>query len=104
MTPTDLLTELSCRGVMLEAKGNRLRYRAPQGILTPELRQALAEHKTSILRLLSAPPADVLSAAPCARCGSRERWQWLDGRLPCRVCLVLDLAPMTLMLGTKEEG
>lgn len=97
MSPQDLVAELSQRGVMLEASGDRLRYRASQGVLTPALRHALVEHKTSMLRLLSAPPADVLSDESCDVCGRRERWLWLDGRLLCRICLVLDLAPMTLV-------
>jgi hypothetical protein len=47
-------------------------------------------------QLSAAPPADVMSEEPCALCGSHERWRWLDGRLLCRVCLVLDLASLTL--------
>ena len=47
-------------------------------------------------QLHGAPPADVLSAEPCPVCGSRERWQWLDERVLCRVCLILDLAPWTI--------
>jgi hypothetical protein len=45
---------------------------------------------------LTAPPADTLNDEPCPICGSRERWQWLDGREVCRPCLIMELAPMTL--------
>ena len=95
-----MVAELSQRGVMVEASGDCLQYRAPKGVLTPALRHALVEHKTSMLRLLSAPPADVLGDEPCDVCASQERWRWLDGRELCRVCLILGLMPMSLLSGT----
>ena len=49
MTADETLAELHRRGVILEPNGDRLRYRAPQGALTPELREAMAEHKGEIL-------------------------------------------------------
>ena len=54
------------------------------------------------VRLSSAPPADLMSHDPCAICGSHERWIWLDGRLLCRVCVVLDLMPMSLLSCVNE--
>jgi hypothetical protein len=50
-------------------------------------------------QLRAAVPADFLSEELCQTCGSRERWEWLDGRALCRVCLILDLAPLTLRRG-----
>lgn len=50
-----MLWQLSERGVKLwadESDGDRLRIRAPQGILTPELQQAISEQKSAILSLL----------------------------------------------------
>ena len=66
----------------------------------------LLTHNRALARLLTAPPADFLSAEPCPLCSSRERWTWLDGRALCRVCLVLDLAPLTLRRGVRgiDEG
>jgi hypothetical protein len=55
----------------------------------------------SLRQLLTALPLDLLNKDPCLVCGSGERWQWLDGRLLCRVCLVLDLAPLALRRGDK---
>jgi amino acid adenylation domain-containing protein len=53
MNIIELLTELRERDVQLRAVGDdRLQMRAPQGVVTPELRAALATHKTEILRLL----------------------------------------------------
>jgi hypothetical protein len=61
MTPTDLLNELTRRGVIFELKGERLRYKAPMGVLTPELKRALAAQKTMLVQLLAAD-----AAAPAA--------------------------------------
>jgi hypothetical protein len=51
MTLSETLDELSHRGVVLEASGDRLRYRAPVGALTPELRDALVMYKGRIARV-----------------------------------------------------
>jgi TubC N-terminal docking domain/Zinc-binding domain of primase-helicase len=99
MSVTDLLNELMWRGVVLTAYGDRLHVDAPKGTLTAELRRAMVQHKTELLKLLrtslgpepfhrDAPPADCLSDSPCAVCGSHDRWRWLDGRLICRACLI----------------
>ncbi len=50
--------ELRARDVVLAPVGDRLHYDAPKGALTPELRQALAEHKAELLAELAAEEAD----------------------------------------------
>ncbi len=61
MTPTALLDRLRALGVEVRAEGDKLRYRAPAGVLTPDLRQAIREHKAALLELLRpatpSPPA-----------------------------------------------
>ena len=52
MTLSELLAELSERGVNLWAEGDQLRIRAPKEALTPELRNSLAESKAELLLLL----------------------------------------------------
>ena len=52
MTSSETLAELDRRGVVLEPNGDRLRYRAPQGALTPELREAITENKAEIISTL----------------------------------------------------
>ena len=47
-----LLNTLSHRGVKLAANGDSLAVDAPKGVLTPELRDSLIEHKAKILELL----------------------------------------------------
>jgi len=97
MTPVELLATLTQAGVSLCPDGDTLRYQAPVGVLSDELKAALKAHQPELLKLLTAPEADHLSETPCSLCGSRERWRWIDGRPLCRVCLVLDLAPLTLV-------
>lgn len=57
MTPAELLDEASHRGVRLFVVGSELRFRAPRGALTPELKAALVEHKSALLELLGRPAA-----------------------------------------------
>ena len=52
MTSSETLAELDRRGVVLEPNGDKLRYRAPQGALTSELREAMEENKAEILSTL----------------------------------------------------
>lgn len=67
MTALALLAELRRRGVVLEASGDRLRYRAPSGALTAELRAALAAHKDALLEVLrETSPAPAESPRPPA--------------------------------------
>jgi hypothetical protein len=52
LTATALLESLRSLGVRLSASGDRLRFRAPVGVLTPELRAALVEEKPALLAAL----------------------------------------------------
>lgn len=62
MTARELLSELQARGVKLTPTSQGLRYRAPRGVLTPELKEALAHNKEEIIGFLA--------ASPCWNCGS----------------------------------
>ena len=53
MNAAKLIEELRSRGVVVEAAGDRLRVDAPKGAVTPELREALAEHKTEVMALIT---------------------------------------------------
>ena len=55
MTAVELLTTCRQAGIRLEAAGDRLRYEAPPGTLTPELRDTLAQYKAELLSLLAVP-------------------------------------------------
>ena len=66
MTAAELLADLHRRGVHLEAVSGRLRYAAPRGALTADLRAAVADARDELLRLLT-PPA---TARACPDCGA----------------------------------
>jgi hypothetical protein len=72
-------------GVRLSARGDRLHFQAPKGVLTPEIKAALVCHKPALQAMLASPP----EAAPepelpgCIRpelimgsCGWRECLGW----------------------------
>jgi hypothetical protein len=99
---TEILAQCQDLGVILTLGAHGALRVSPPGVLPSQIKEDLKAHKAHILKLLSAPPADALSDDPCGTCGSHERWQWLDGRLLCRPCLVLDLRPMGLRSSVKE--
>ena len=53
MNPATLLADLRHRGIELTAEGDRLRYRAPRGVLSPELIADLRSHKRELLAELT---------------------------------------------------
>ena len=50
----DLLAELKSLGVEVTPNGDKLKVKAPVGIITPTLRDRLTEAKPELLRLLAA--------------------------------------------------
>jgi hypothetical protein len=54
MTLSALLSTLHAAGVALTLDAGALRYRAPKGVMTPDLLQQLAEYKAALLDLLEA--------------------------------------------------
>nr|BFE59214.1 non-ribosomal peptide synthetase [Dactylosporangium thailandense] len=62
MSPTDLIADLERLGVRLWAEDGRLRYRAPQGVLTEDRRALLRAHRSELLRTLSTVDGDGAAA------------------------------------------
>jgi ribosomal protein L40E len=58
-----LIADLRARGIEMEPKGEKLRLRADEGVLTPELKALVFEHKAEIMAALGAPC--------CPACGRR---------------------------------
>jgi hypothetical protein len=56
MTPTALLAELRERGVELAVDGDKIRYRAPRGVLTADLKEAMRACKPDLLAALAQEP------------------------------------------------
>lgn len=52
MTFAALLERLVAAGIILQAAGDRIRYSAPKGAMTPELADAVKEHRAELLMLL----------------------------------------------------
>jgi len=62
MSAAELLTDLQQRGVTITAEGDRLKIKAPRGILTQELRERLAKSKPDIIAALTMPSRPELDA------------------------------------------
>ena len=56
MNAQALIEELAERDIHLSVSDSRLRYRAPRGALTPELRAELKAHKSGIMAALAGAP------------------------------------------------
>ncbi|NKZ06460.1 non-ribosomal peptide synthetase [Actinomadura latina] len=67
MTAGQLIAELAREGVHLWEEAGRLRFRAPQGVLTDERRALLAARRDELLEHLSRPAAPDLTPDPAAR-------------------------------------
>ncbi|MDH3604574.1 MAG: condensation domain-containing protein, partial [Candidatus Tectomicrobia bacterium] len=70
-TVEQLVLELHAKGVKFWLEGDRLRFRAPEGVLTPELRAEMAEHRSGILALLNQTvhPVELQPIQPAPRDG-----------------------------------
>ena len=69
MTVETLLQTLAGRQVSLWLEGDRLRYRAPQAALTPELLSQMKQHKSALVQRLSSQ----LAPYPLSH-GQRALW------------------------------
>jgi len=70
----DLLRTLADRAVELYLDGDRLRFRAPEGALTPELRDEIAAPRPAIIEHLRTGT----NATTTARCGRCDWRNWRD--------------------------
>jgi TubC N-terminal docking domain len=92
VTTDELLAQLNARGVALYLEGDLLRYRAPEGALTGELRGAIANNRITVInRLRTTMMSSEL--APSQRCMICDQRNWLDEpskdgsiRTICRIC------------------
>ncbi len=112
MRTTELLSELGGKGIKVWAEGDRLRYRAPKGILTPDLRQELVNRKGEILTLLhqadsvsgptSVPLQPVSRDRPLLVSFAQQRLWFLDQLEPDQSAFNLNMA--FKMTGGLEMG
>lgn len=64
MTAAEVIARARALGIVLEQTGSRLRYKARPGVMTLELKQALLDRKTAILKQLEQPLAVTGPAIP----------------------------------------
>jgi TubC N-terminal docking domain len=64
MMAHDLIAECRTRGISLEVIGERLRCRGPVGVLTPELKQALAAQKAALVQILTGEAPTLAAPKP----------------------------------------
>ncbi|MGH8571217.1 MAG: condensation domain-containing protein, partial [Gammaproteobacteria bacterium] len=79
------LAEVRGIGVKLWVEGGRLKLRAPEGVLTPELTDALRERKAEILALLRPQPAYAIPPVPAAESyelSAAQRRLWVLAQFP----------------------
>lgn len=81
MSPQDLLTTLRSSGVEITVVEDRLRIEAPHGVVTPEIRQALAEHKPELLAELTGQTLPEEAQWPSECRESEQRFGGLHARL-----------------------
>ena len=83
MTALDVLQQLDDLGVLLTSFPERsARSRAPKGVLTPAMVDAMHQHKPGLHALVEArvmrdhsqPAAPLTPHYPCVVCGSTDRW------------------------------
>ena len=111
MTQTALLSNTAAAGIHLFVESGRLRFEAPPGALTPELRSALSLHRDEIIHdLQSLPtacgvdgaPEDCFfdpPTAPCPECGTLAFWTNVLGEARCQRC-----SPPTAALRLLERS
>lgn len=73
MTAMDCIARLTANGVRLWLDGERLRYSAPRGALTRELREAVTANRAAIIRQLQDEPPSIVIPEPLASFNAIER-------------------------------
>lgn len=68
MSAAQVLEQARAVGIVLTASGGRLRYEAPVGSLSPELRHALAANKAAILDILETERLAARRLVKCCDC------------------------------------
>jgi hypothetical protein len=86
MSALGLLHQLhDLRITLVPAPDGTLHCRAPQGLLTPALVDAMRQHKAALLGLLAAPSPRIPDTDGIGNTDSTLMY-WFDTTSPCRVC------------------
>ena len=93
MTPIEILSITKRRGIVLEAEGGLIKYKAPVGTMTPDLIETIRVHKPSILALLNSDRVHFKCLG--VEC-NHVRYQDISGS-PWLWCSSIDKAVVNLM-------
>jgi protein arginine N-methyltransferase 1 len=74
MTTVEFLTSLKSSGIKIWIEDGQLRYRAPKGVITSDLKQELMERKTEIITFLEQVKTDVIPQQECEKPSQIELW------------------------------
>ena len=81
-TVTDLMTDLRERGVKLWVEGEKLRFKAPEKAMTPDLMGRLRRHKQDLLDFLAQASGNVRAPIRTApRLGARRPLSFAQQRM-----------------------
>ncbi|HEY0737985.1 MAG TPA: amino acid adenylation domain-containing protein [Herpetosiphonaceae bacterium] len=78
MTVIELLNHLRQLNIELWVEDDRLRFRAPPGVLTPDLRAMLAEHKAQVIAFLKLVQDSAQQSGPIPLSFAQQRLWFLD--------------------------
>ena len=89
MNVDQILSYVRQKGIVLIPDGDRINYKAPSGIMTPDLAETIRTHKQTILGILNqsreieatpsyAQPCDNRNILPgeCESCPAAGYWDW----------------------------
>ncbi len=75
MNIEQLLADLARNQVVIHLDGDRLRYRAPEGAITDDMRAVICEHRLAIIdQLQGSVPSHTTCSGKCVTCDTRD-WQ-----------------------------
>ena len=96
MNLEQILSYVRQKGIVLIPDGDRINYKAPSGIMTPDLAEIIRTHKQAILGILTqnyeievtpsyAQPCDNRNILPCEceSCPAAGYWDWKGPGLWC---------------------
>ena len=76
MTAEQVLSYVNQKGIILTADGDQINYKAPTGVMTPDITDIIRKHKPGILGILN-PDREGESIPSYAR--ASDNWNFLPG-------------------------
>ena len=93
MSVDQILSHIRQRGIRLTPDGDRIKYKAPSGAMTPELADSIRTHRQEIIRILNQDSkiesaillesharandtVDTFMAGDCEKCPAAGYWDW----------------------------